>query len=81
LEPNPSFSRMFGIMMAKAPTERIRHHLVSLRMPRALEILDHLVQQIERGQIGTLEAIKALLAEELTLCEGRRIKAAGLPGD
>jgi DNA replication protein DnaC len=45
-------------------------------MPRALETLDHLVQQIERGQLGSLEAIEALLAEELTIREGRRIKAA-----
>jgi DNA replication protein DnaC len=67
---------MKGETLAEAPIERIRCHLVALRMPRALETLDHLVQQIERGQLGTLEAIEALLAEELTLREGRRIKAA-----
>ena len=39
-------------------------------------MLDHLVQRIERGQLGTIEAIEALLAEELTIREGRRIKAA-----
>ena len=59
-----------------APIEQIRRHLVALRMPRALEMLDHLVQRIERGQLGTIEAIEALLAEELTIREGRRIKAA-----
>jgi DNA replication protein DnaC len=59
-----------------APIERIRRHLVALRMPRALEMLDQIVQQIERGQLGTLEAIDALLAEELTIRETRRIKAA-----
>ena len=59
-----------------APIEQIRQHLVALRMPRALEMLDHLVQRIERGQLGTIEAIEALLAEELTIREGRRIKAA-----
>jgi DNA replication protein DnaC len=59
-----------------APIERIRHHLVGLRMPRALETLDHLVAQIERGQLGTIEAIEMLLAEELTIRETRRIKAA-----
>jgi DNA replication protein DnaC len=67
---------MKGEALAEAPVERIRRHLVSLRMPRALETLDHLVQQIERGQLGSLEAIEALLAEELTIREGRRIKAA-----
>jgi DNA replication protein DnaC len=67
---------MKGETLAEVPIERIRRHLVALRMPRALETLDHLVQQIERGQLGTLEAIATLLAEELTLREGRRIKAA-----
>ncbi len=59
-----------------APLERIRHHLVGLRMPRALEALDAVVQQLERGQIGAIEAIDTLLAEEFTVREGRRIKAA-----
>ena len=36
------------------PIEQIRQHLVTLRMPRALEMLDHLVQRIERGQLGRL---------------------------
>src|SRR5271169_342007 len=59
-----------------APIERIRTHLVSLRMPRALEALDHVVQQLERGQATAIEAIETLLAEELTIRETRRIKAA-----
>jgi hypothetical protein len=37
-------------------------------------MLDHLVQRIERGQLGTIRAIEALLAEELTIREGRRIR-------
>jgi DNA replication protein DnaC len=59
-----------------APIERIRNHLVSLRMPRALEALDHVVQQLERGEANAIEAIETLLAEELTIRESRRIKAA-----
>ena len=59
-----------------APIERIRHHLVGLRMPRALEALGAVVEQLERGQIGAIEAIDTLLAEEFTAREGRRIKAA-----
>jgi DNA replication protein DnaC len=55
---------------------RIRHNLVGLRMPRALEALEAIIQQIERGQLGALEAIDILLAEEITVREGRRIKAA-----
>jgi DNA replication protein DnaC len=45
-------------------------------MPRALETLDHVVQQLERGQIGAIEAIDTLLAEEFTIRESRRVKAA-----
>ena len=56
--------------------ERIRHNLVGLRMPRALEALDSVIQQLERGQLGAIEAIDILLAEEITVREGRRIKAA-----
>ena len=59
-----------------APIERIRQNLVGLRMPRALETLDAVVQQLERGQISPIEAIDILLAEEFTVREGRRIKAA-----
>lgn len=59
-----------------APIEQIRRHLVGLRMPRALEMLDHIVQQLERGQITAIEAIDTLLAEEITVREGRRVKAA-----
>jgi DNA replication protein DnaC len=67
---------MRGDALAAAPIERIRSHLVGLRMPRALETLDHIVQQLERGQISALEAMDLLLAEEITVRESRRIKAA-----
>lgn len=64
------------IAAAPATLDRVRHSLVGLKMPRALEALDHVVRQIERGEISALEAIDTLLAEELTLREGSRIKAA-----
>jgi len=56
--------------------DRIRRHLVGLKMPRALEVLDPILRQVERGEIGDLEALEALLGEEVTLREGRRVKAA-----
>src|SRR6266704_1802833 len=56
--------------------DRIRRTLVGLKMPRALEVLDHTVRQFERGEASALEVIDALLAEELTLRESRRIKTA-----
>jgi len=59
-----------------APIDRIRNHLVGLRMPRALETLEQVVQQLERGQLGAIEAIETLLAEEITVRESRRVKAA-----
>jgi DNA replication protein DnaC len=67
---------MRGDAALEAPVERIRRHLVGLRMPRALETLDQLVQQLERGQVGAIEAIETLLVEEITIREGRRVKAA-----
>jgi DNA replication protein DnaC len=56
--------------------DRIRRTLVSLKMPRALEVLDHTVRRLERGEASALDVIDALLAEELTLRESRRIKTA-----
>ena len=56
--------------------DRIRQTLVGLRMPRAMEVLDQTVRQLECGQVSALEAIDTLLAEELTLRESRRIKTA-----
>ena len=56
--------------------DRIRHDLVGLKMPRALEALDHIVRRLEQGEIGALEAMDVLLAEELTLRENSRIKTA-----
>lgn len=56
--------------------ERIRNTLVGLKMPRALELLDHTLRQLERGETNPLEAIDTLLAEELTLRENRRVKTA-----
>jgi DNA replication protein DnaC len=56
--------------------DRIRRHLVGLKMPRALEVLDHVLRRLECGEIGAPEALEALLGEELTLREGRRVRSA-----
>src|SRR5215471_3720795 len=50
--------------------------LVGLKMPRALEVLDQTVRQLERGEASALEVIDTLFAEELTLRENRRVKMA-----
>ncbi|MGN7871455.1 hypothetical protein [Paracoccus sp. 22332] len=44
--------------------DRIRGALVGLKMPRALEALDHTVRQLETGEITAIEAIDSLLSEE-----------------
>lgn len=56
--------------------DRIRANLVGLRMPCALETLDHTVRQLEQGAISALEAIDGLLGEEYAVREGRRIGVA-----
>ena len=43
------------IAAAPATLDRVRHSLVGLKMPRALEALDHVVRQIERGETSALE--------------------------
>jgi len=45
-------------------------------MPRAIEILDGILRRLEHGEMTAIEAIDALLAEEHTLRENRRIKIA-----
>lgn len=57
-------------------TERIRRHLVGLKMPRALEALQMTLARIEQGEVTALEAIETLLGEEYTTRESRRIKMA-----
>ena len=67
---------MKGEEQPSATLDRVRRHLIALRMPRALEVLDHVVRQFERGETNALEAVDTLLSEEFTIREGRRVKAA-----
>ena len=65
-----------ALEIVPAILDRIRRTLVGLRMPRALEVLDRTVRQLECGEVSPLDAIDTLLAEELTVRESRRIKTA-----
>jgi DNA replication protein DnaC len=56
--------------------DRIRGAMVGLKMPRALEALDHTIQRLERGEITAIEAIDGLLSEEYSTRETRRIDVA-----
>jgi DNA replication protein DnaC len=62
--------------IATSSLERIRRHLVGLRMPKALETLDHTLRRLEQGEVSALEALEVLLGEELSVRETRRIKMA-----
>ena len=63
-------------MSAPSVIERIKTTLVTLKMARALEVLDVNLRGIECGEIGAVEAIDALLTEELTTRENRRVRMA-----
>ncbi len=62
-------------VLPSTPLERIRQHLVGLKMVRALEELDACVRRLEEGNISALEMLDELLGEEHSTRETRRIKA------
>ena len=62
--------------MSAVLLDTIRQRLVSLKMPFAMEALEVVVKRLENGEISTLEAIEALLSEEISYRETRRLKMA-----
>lgn len=56
--------------------DNIQASLIGLKMPRALEALEHIVARLERGEVTAVEAIEALLSEEFATRETRRIDIA-----
>jgi DNA replication protein DnaC len=62
--------------MSGATIDQIRRHLVGLKMPRALEVLQSTLAGIEQGDVSVLQAIESLLGEEYSTRESRRIKVA-----
>jgi len=50
--------------------DRIRHDLVGLKMPRALEALDHVVRRLEQGEIALDGSAEYVVAEYLQLVGG-----------
>jgi DNA replication protein DnaC len=62
--------------MTVSATTRIRESLIGLRMTRAMEVLDHTLQRLEKGEISALEAVDDLLNEEYSSREGRRVGVA-----
>ncbi len=56
--------------------DQIRHHLVALKMPSAIEQLGEVLRRFEQGQISPYELVENVLAAERGLRESRRVKAA-----
>lgn len=50
-------------MSAQTTVDSVRQLLVDLKMASALEVLDSVLQRVERDEISTLEALDAVLAE------------------
>jgi DNA replication protein DnaC len=66
-------------MSTQAPSamvDRIRRHLVALKLPTANERLESLLQRFEQGQLSPYELIEQLLSEERHVRENRRVKMA-----
>lgn len=62
--------------MSQSLIEAIEKRLAALKMPRALEQLETIVQQLEQGQSSALQALHNLLDEEWRTREERRIEVA-----
>jgi len=60
--------------------DRIRHDLVGLRMPRALEALDHVVRRLEQGELSALEASRARWRDRPACIASRCSPGAAAPG-
>jgi DNA replication protein DnaC len=59
----------------KAVRDEIRAQLADLKMPGALEALDHVLSQVDSG-LGAVEAISAVLSAQISLRNNRRLQAA-----
>lgn len=62
--------------MNTTPLDRIRDHLVCLKMSCALEALDASIRRLEQGELSALELLDTLLGEECLTRESRRIKSS-----
>ncbi|MGE3987449.1 IS21-like element helper ATPase IstB [Pseudorhodoplanes sp.] len=63
-------------MNSQTTLDSIKRSLVALKMPRALELLDATLRQVEQGESSWVEALDRLLLEEQTLRDNRRTRTA-----
>ncbi len=61
---------------ARSPRETIRGMLADLKMPGALEAIDHILRDVDGGQVTASEAIQRLLDAQISLRNNRRLQAA-----
>ncbi|GAA0842497.1 IS21-like element helper ATPase IstB [Cupriavidus pauculus] len=61
---------------ANSPRETIRGMLADLKMPGALEAVDHILSDVDGGQLTASEAIQRLLGAQIMLRNNRRLQAA-----
>lgn len=64
--------------MSAATTQRhaIRGMLADLKLPGALEAVDHILSDVDGGHLGATDAISRLLTAQITLRNNRRLQAA-----
>jgi len=60
----------------RSPRETIRAMLADLKMPGSLEAVDSILSEVDGGKLATTEAIKCLLAAQVSLRNNRRLQAA-----
>jgi DNA replication protein DnaC len=61
---------------ARSSRDTIRGMLADLKMPGALEAVDHILSDVDGGQLTASEAIQRLLDAQISLRNNRRLQAA-----
>jgi len=61
---------------ARTSRDTIRGMLADLKMPGALEAVDHILSDVDGGQVTASEAIQRLLGAQISLRNNRRLQAA-----
>jgi DNA replication protein DnaC len=61
---------------ARSSRDTIRGMLADLKMPGALEAVDHILSDVDGGQLTAAEAIQRLLHAQISLRNNRRLQAA-----
>lgn len=56
--------------------QAIRSMLADLKLPGALEAIDHILSDVDGGRLGATDAINRLLSAQISLRNNRRLEAA-----